>query len=364
MSSQSQKSAPIKLNKPVDLARQAQYEKIKFQNLTHEEVTEFDQRGFTFLHYAAYHGMWEKLPKRLQDPKYWQESKDGDTIYMSAFAGSRAEWIIKKNLSEKDILKRNKNGDFIAWMTTKNKTLYMLPKKSITLNVLTQEVPNEIELLPTSGNGTNLLIHEIAEHQLISVVPKKLITTELLSLRGLGRKSVFHLIADNSQALAIPKELWDRKTLTLQCREKITPLHSIAHSFPSLIPKDISLEDIIRKSKKGSTALHAWTRGFGWVNIPNRFITHESLHMTDEDRNTPLEIMISQYNQASSTKVAELEKLTQNKIVYALGRLEEEELKTLKSRIEEPISRLASKELGKHKIIKSLRNEDQNQIEI
>jgi hypothetical protein len=347
-----------KNRKPIEFARSVSYERINFEDLTEEDICEFDDTGYTLLHYIAKDGMWDHLPKKLQDKRYWQESPHGDTIYMAAYSGGRDEWIDKRELSESDILKRNSRGDFIAWIATKNKTLYMLPKKIITERVLRAPIKT-----PPPKEYKALLIHQIATHQMITAVSKGLLTQELLSRRDSSGKSTYHILASTQQSGSLPPHLWTRSALTLKSKDGETPLHDIAFNAPSLIPKTISLEEIIVKNDKGNTPLHSWCQGFGWVNIPNKFLTNETLNIVGEYE-SPLDILLFQYVNGMTAKNKQLEDLMRPKIVHVLKQLHTKKLLELVKDEKPAVSKLAIKEKARRKVIQLLASNPLKNIEI
>jgi hypothetical protein len=137
--------------RPVDLASSERYNMVDWAKLTEKDITEFDNKGKTFLHYVARHALWSHLPIPLRDKKYWQKSKDGETIYMSAFYSSCQSWIDKSDLTKEVILKKDTSGNFIALLATHRRNLNFLPKELITKDVLMEET---LEEDPLSLTGT------------------------------------------------------------------------------------------------------------------------------------------------------------------------------------------------------------------
>lgn len=257
---------------PTYLASRCEYKYIDWDSLTIKDITTLSKKGYTFLHYVAEHGYWQRLPIKLRDPKYWKESEQGSTIYICAYRGKDQDWIDKNSLTIEDLLKKNKIGQSIATLAAGAKNFAEIPK-----NIITKEVLLE----PVAEKKYDKLVHLLAQTGQLPSVPQELLTEELLSIKGRGGNTVFHLLAENNFTDDIKPELWTLKTLTLRSYDDTTPLHTIAQYKPHLLPKDITLKELTLKNREGFTPLHGWARGYNWREIPDKFLTRESLELKD-----------------------------------------------------------------------------------
>jgi hypothetical protein len=341
--------------RPVELASCGSYNQINWKKLTVTDITEFDDLGYTFLHYAARHSQWQSLPIALRDPQYWQDSKDGDTIYMSAYYSADQSWVDKTKLTIEDILKRNKEGNFLALLATHNRTLHTFPKSLITKDILLQKVPDKDELsLIDKTNGEDLLIHQIARHGQISVVPKEELSTEILSIKGTFGESVFHIIAQEQQEEDIPQELWTRETLTLKSPTGVTPLHAIVQWGQLTLPEEITLEDFLNKTDAGATPLHNWAKSSGWIAIPDKYLTKDTLDLKDGSKESLLEIILDNYTNGWASRDREFDKFMRSKISYCLKQAKDSTLKKLSKNPTPSTEPLVKSELVKRKVVKEL----------
>jgi hypothetical protein len=346
---------------PVDLASMGQYRKIDFAKLTPSEITKYDDMGYTLLHHIARHGRWELLPKHLQDKKYWKESQDGDTILISAFYGDDQSWINKEDLTEEEILKTNATGEFIAHMAVKQKRLYTIPNPSITERVLTKKLTESHQ--PTASieaRGGDMLIHEIAKLDQIHIISKPLLTEDLLSQKGTWGDSVYHLVAPEPQANSIPKKLWTLNAMRLRNDQLLTPLHGITQHNDHLVPSDISLKDLLMRSKSGDTPLHSWARGNGWINIPEKFIDGKTLNIKGPRNTTPLELIISNFKDKLTSKKPEDIKIMKTKLKIILSKSDKQSLMTLRKETHHETSKLIKDEIAKRSILNNLSNKEKS----
>lgn len=345
---------PEEPERPVDYACSGLYSQIDFEKLTENDVTEFDNLGYTFLHHAARHGVWKRIPAQLREnKKLWKESKDGDSVYISAYYSADQSWIIKNELSEEDILKRNHIGNFIAHMATRNRTLYTYPKSLLTPKVLLQEVDNiEISTLSVKSTTKDKLIHQIARHNQLNTIPREIFSEELLSTRGVGEETPYHIIAGNEQAKAIPKELWTKKALSLTTETGVSPLHSIVLHTPDIIPRDIDLKSLLQKNSTGETPLHVWARNHKVMDIPDNFITKETLSLEGKYDHSLLEIIVIQYLNEHTFALPKTKSAWKRNISKILGKASEKTLESLKINVSPPT--LAQNELFKRKLMKKI----------
>jgi hypothetical protein len=347
-----------KLRRPVELASCGSYNQINWKKLTVKDITEFDELGYTFLHYGARHSQWQSLPIKLRDPKYWQEAKDGDTIYMAAYQSADQSWIDTSKLTKYDILKRNEEGSFLALLAAHNRTLHTFPKSLLTKDVLSQKTNDRdgLSLIDTT-NRVDLLIHQIARYGQISVVPKKELSIKLLSTKGTFGESVYHIIAQEQQAEDIPQELWTRETLTLKTPTGVTPLHALTSHGQNVFRDVAILEDFLHKSNQGTTPLHAWARRPHWISIPDKYLTKETLNLKGGFQETILEIILDNYKNGWASRDPDFDKLMRSKLSYALRQAKDSTLKKIAKSPPPSIEPLIKTELLKRRVVKEVSRE-------
>lgn len=337
-----------------DLASCGKYDHIDWYKLTAADVTEYNDRGYTLLHYAAKHGRWLDIPFKLRDKKYWRESKNGDTIYISAYLGTHQNWIDKTELTTADILKQNDKGESVATLSAENRSFRYLPKKIITKEVLTQ---------PIEPGSKDLVIHTLAANGQFECIPKRLITKELLLLQGSNNKTVFHIVAFDNDPKSIPKELWTRENLIVKDENGWTPLHNICTWDHNLIPKDITLEDLLLEADTNVTPLHKWASGPGWIDIPDEFLTKETLNLPNPGVSPPIYEIVEQYKMGWASRSPIIEVIMFNKIKKILSIVDTKTLKWLSKDKDPAITDLVKREMSKRKVVKELSKKEQS-IEI
>jgi len=324
---------PHKIYSLVDLARLGWFEQIKWSELKAKDITSFDRNGMTFLHYTAQHGRWQSLPLPLRDKKYWKDAKDGSSIYLCAFKGTDHSWIDKDDLTEDQILKKDKQGESIVSILVNKGQLYRLPRNSITTKVLRDKYQQAD--LKTQKSYESCLIHLIARKDQIKCVPSHLLTEANLSIQGHYGESVYHILAERSQIHLLPKETLTKRSLTLKNAYGATPLVSLAENQPELIPKEFINPDLFYRdydAAKQETPLQAWAAGRGWQEIPKSLLTKESISIGSPE--SPIDHILQNY--AQETKgVSVIDKILVSKIVDLLKLVETKELQRLKRQEEE-----------------------------
>jgi hypothetical protein len=347
--------------KPVELASCGQYSQINWKRLTVKDITEFDDLGYTLLHHCARHSQWQSLPIKLRDPKYWQEARDGDTIYMAAYYSADQSWVNTSQLTKKDILKRNKEGKFLALLATHNKTLHTLPKSLITREVILEKVQEAQTNLNKKNtphksklDSKNLLIHEIARYGQISAIPKNLLSEKLLSIKGTSGESVYHILAQEEQAEEIPKNLWTRDALTLKSPQGVTPLHYIVRQGADVMPETITLKDFLNETIIGETPLHSWAKSSYWISIPDKYLTQETLGLKGSFKESILEIILDNYQNGWASREPEFNEFMGSKISYALSQAKDSTFKEISKNPAPAIQPLVKNELIKRKLVKKI----------
>ena len=174
------------------------------------------------------------------------------------------EW---HKLTQKEITERDKKGfSFLMHIISYGHWTNLPPKfKEFSL---TQPATDE-----------DKIIHLMARNGKLNTIPKKFITEEMLSLKGNKKESVYHLLAQENYPHHIDESLWTRKALTLTSYDDCTPLHSLVQYQPKLLPKDITLEDLLLPNIDGETPLYMWARSSHWSEIPDKFLTKKTLEL-------------------------------------------------------------------------------------
>lgn len=342
---------------PVDLAAVKSFDDIDWDNLTDEDILEFDFEGFTLLHYVARAGLWGWLPRKLQDKKYWREAQNGDTILMAAFSSQNTSWINPKDLTRGVILKKNQQGQSILTNAIAGRIFGRIPKSLITRDIL---LLGELEM--------DRVIHSLARLEQFGQIDKKHLDYEVLALRGSYNESVYHILAVDHSMRRLPKELITREAVTLKTEYGVMPLHAMAEFEWMLIPEDITLEDVCYPMKGSKqTPLHGWARGRGWLDIPDKFLTRESLLLVDRDNATPLSLICYHYHNlfyANFEGDVELKQRVETKMTKILQKLPVSELKKLDMNEAYYLSPLIRAELSKRKAIRTVLKGDTIGLEL
>lgn len=332
---------PLSPMSPLQLACQDRYEDINFKKLKEGDILEANHDGQTLLHLAAADGQWALIPKQFQDKKYWKTDMLGNSIYMAGLLNSKkTSWIDKEKLTEGDILQKNSLGQSIALHAAMNVYFNQLPKSAITTEVLTQKSEQD-----------DRIIHIIAKSEQFSCIPKEIITRELLSLPGNYGESVYHILSGQKQLSLIPQKLLLKSELLKQSKTGITPLHRIAAHRPELMPKNVTLKDLLLKTKGGYTILHSWANNPNWVNIPNNFLTKQSLEIKDDRNMCPLDCLIDHYKNGWASREKNLAIAMRFKIKYVLTKISKGKLEVLAKDQSPAVTQLVKEEVLRRKII-------------
>jgi len=355
---------------PLSLAMAGYYSHIKWEELTAEDIKAKSPKGYTLLHHAAKHGYWERIPKELRDKKYWSETKNGSTILICAYQGKQQEWVDKKSLTTKDILKQNTNGDSIATLSAKAGRFLYLPQELITLEVLHQKIGKigKIGKATRTGkvnsNSNDTVLHQLARTNQLPALHKKYLTEEILSSKGNGDETIYHILSSNNIADQIPKELWTKKSLTLQTEDGTTPLHHICKyncDLLQLTPKGITLKDILLSTQRGTTPLHLWANTNKWYKIPDKFLTTETLELTSKLEPAPIHSILKQFKHMqvkSSLKITHYNHKMEEKLKFVLSKTSDKMLKNLYESSkpkEQAVTKFIKQEENKRKLLKKLK---------
>ena len=215
--------------------------------------------------------------------------------------------------------------------------------------------------LTQPAQGDDKIIHLMARKGKVNTIPKEFITDQLLSLKGNKGESAYHILAQENYANHIDKSLWTKKALTLKSNNGSLPLHSIVQCSPELLPEDITLEDILMQDNDGDSALYLWARGQRWDQIPDKFLTRQTLelkvgygafetlmhHIAHRFKNDQV-LWGTNYNNPLDTKMKKLLAKVSDKLLSSLLKDEDPSL-----------SRHLKAELAKRKMVKELSKSEQ-----
>ena len=265
------------------------------------------------------------------------------------------------NLTEKDLLANN--GAIVAWAID-HATFHELPKEAITAKVLLQEATNDtvkghrlIHLLamPVIGPPASMVKHPPLKH-----IPQEVFTHELLSTRTDSGETVYHLLAQSYVLECIPKELINKDSLLLETPDKRTVLHSVAVNIPELIPKEITLKEMLIRDKNNFTPLHGYACSSKWSDIPKEFLTKDSVEIEDREGKTPTDYILDEFG----FDVAYREKGTDHKriskVKHVLSLVSQDFLNKRTKLENHTITKLIEQELNKRKILKEINKTEQS----
>jgi hypothetical protein len=343
---------------PLILASFGQYDKINWKQLTPKDLEEVNGSGENLLHYVALAGLWNELPKQLQDKKYWTRTTSGTTILMQAAQSPDMDWVDPKDLTEREIIRKNKLGGSVISLAITHGNLKKIPKSSITDEVLTD-----------SNKSGDLIIHLIGKENEIKRVPKHLLTEELLCLKDSEGQTVYHILAAEGKLKNLPKSLLTVNGLTQRDNYNATPLLCMVDHEPELIPKELLTPEIMTQTQFGETPIHAWATGDRWMEMPLELITEETLK--SKAPYTLLYCLISQYdrNKAWCSDNKEIFDKMNKIFSKALQLGDKKDLLEVKKELEKSehkilpkgirkTSTLINKELTKRKVMKTINKKE------
>ena len=235
------------------------------------------------------------------------------------------------NLTERDLLANN--GEVVAWAIDRG-TFHEIPKEAITAKVLLQKATRG----PQKGHK---LIHMIAlvnadtapgKIPPLPHIPKEVFTHELLSAKEDSGESVYHMLAHGYALNCIPQELINRDSLLLTTNEGRTVLHSVAINCPRLIPKEITLKEMLLRDKNDFTPLHGYACSNRWTDIPKTFLTKESVEIKDKEGNTPTDYILEEFGFDVAYRDKKSDPKRISKVRHVLSLVSQDFLKTLVKR--------------------------------
>jgi hypothetical protein len=344
---------------PLFAASRNECKGINWNELTVADIQAQSKDGNTVLHYAAYYGCFEKIPKHLRNKKYWTTTHNGTTVLMSAFERGQISWVNPKDLTEEEILKKNGNGDSILTHAVFSNKLSIIPKSSLTKKILMGTL--------YSGEPT---IHGIIRTKQVGEVPREWLTEEVLYQKDKNGDTAYHKLAHQYLERAViqkpmAEEIWNQRSLTIRSYDGTTPLHILASENANLIPKDcLTPENLELKDGKNQSVWHYWARGTSWRNLPTELLREEDLlQEDDENGRTPLWYLCTKFidfPDFNSSKTADADKKFISKV---FSQLSERGLEIAKSYKITLIRKLVLKELVKRKINK-ITHQTQDYIKI
>jgi hypothetical protein len=333
---------------PLSLAMSNQYGKIDWGKLTEEDISRKTQSGHTLLHYCAKDGYWKKLPTKLKQKKYWTQSSDGETVPLIAMQGIYEGQFNFKTLKTEDLLIKTSQKQSVATLACRKGCFHYLPKDIITLEVLSE---------PIEFNDQDTILHRLARSARMSVVPKQFLTPQTLSNKGRYGETIYHILTEGKIYSLIPKEQWTKKNLTLQSDNGVTPLHNICQHNPEIIPKDVTLEDLLIPSSEGTTAFHCWAASSKWADIPEKFLSKKSLEMETKSEQSPISLIIWQARNISK----EDDPKAHTKLKLMLQKISAKILKNLyqKAPQNEILTKMLKQEMFKRKLLEKMSDKSQ-----
>lgn len=269
------------------------------------------------------------------------------------------------SLTEQDLLANS--GEIVSWAIDRG-TFHEIPKEAITAKVLLQKATRG----PQKGHK---LIHMIA---LVNAdtdsgkippfphIPKEVLTHELLSAKEDSGESVYHMLAHSNTLNCIPQGLINKDSLLLTTDEDRTVLHSVAINCPHLIPKEITLKEMLLRDKNDFTPLHSYACSNRWTDIPKAFLTKESVEIKSREGNTPTDYILEEFGFDVAYRDKESDPKRISKVRHVLSLVSQDFLKTLVKRkgIENiSLLNLIKQEEFKRSLLNKLSEEGQN-IEI
>jgi ankyrin repeat protein len=341
---------------PIFAAAYNQCKGINWDNLTELDIKSKSQDGNTLLHYAAYYGCFEKIPKDLRNKKYWTETHNKTTVLMSAFERGKIPWVNPNDLTEEEIIKENGNKDSILTHAIFSKNLAVIPKTSLTKKVLMHPLYSR-----------EPAIHAIIRTNQIGELPPSCLNKEILSHKNENGDTGYHKIAQNHHDKAtlqnlIAIGLWDQETLTLKASDHSTPLHILASKNAHMIPKKyLTKENLNLKDHRNQSVWHYWTGGSSWMSLPIELATEKDLLEKDnENGKTPLWYLTTKFVDLPGFNDNPTAKEEKKLMAKAIKKLSTKGLQIVKSYKIPAINKIVSQETIKRKICKICK-EDNNE---
>ena len=261
----------------------------------------------------------------------------------------RYDLIKWHKLTQKEITERDKKGiSFLMHIVSYGHWTNLPPKfKEFSLT--------------QPATGEDKIIHLMARNGKLNTIPKEFITEKLLSLKGNEEESVYHLLAQENYPHHIDKSLWTKKALTLTSYDDCTPLHAIVRYQPELLPKDITLADLLLPNKDEETPIYMWARGSHWSEIPDKFLTKKTLelkvgygnfetivHHICENFKNDMVLKSPEFITPLSIKMKKILSKINDKILHSLGKDKNPDL-----------AKYVGNELAKRKLVKELSQSEQ-----
>ena len=200
----------------------------------------------------------------------------------------------------------------------------------------------------------------MVKHPPLKHIPQEVFTHELLSTRTDSGETVYHLLAQSYVLECIPKELINKDSLLLETPDKRTVLHSVAVNIPELIPKEITLKEMLIRDKNNFTPLHGYACSSKWSDIPKEFLTKDSVEIEDREGKTPTDYILDEFG----FDVAYREKGTDHKriskVKHVLSLVSQDFLNKRTKLENHTITKLIEQELNKRKILKEINKTEQS----
>jgi hypothetical protein len=245
---------------PLQLACQARYGEIDWENLTLDTLKEKNSFGETLLHHLI-------RVKPLHSP--WDtDHKNPETEYLRV--QSQLDKIPKELLCD-EILKQK---------TNEAESIYLLLAKSGNLQDISKNLITKSMLLEEPENGESILFEIISKKQLELVDPKFIEEGILLEECKQLNTTYLHICAMLGELKKIPKELWMDK-LGLKDKNGSNLLHWAADGvFEGYPVNEETIKLMKEKNKEGNTPLHNLR---DITTLPREFIDKETLYSKNKN---------------------------------------------------------------------------------
>ena len=217
----------------------------------------------------------------------------------------------------------------------------------------------EFSLYQNNDGNNEKIIHLMARIGKVKTIPNDLITHDLLSLKNKGGETVYHFLAHLGYVHHIPQEMWTRNALTLPNDSGETPLHTITKFNSNVIPKDITLDDLLLKNEHGQTPLRSWADSSNWHQIPDKFITQETLNLPHGNI-TMFDTIIHLYKIDVDNSLHRHRKALENKFKKILRKANDNDIEKLCEDPDPILHNPAKQEASKRKLVRKLSQSEQS----
>lgn len=255
-----------------------------------------------------------------------------------------ADW---SKLTKEDLIEKDGNHSFLHYVILHDHWAK-----------LSKEL-KEFSLTQTNDEDEEI-IHLMVRMGKVKTIPEDLLTHELLSSKGPSGNSVYHTLTEWGYIHDVPKKLWTQESLTLPNDFGVTPLHNLLQFNCDVIPKSITLDDLLLKANDGQTPLLSWAKSLNWSKIPDKFLTKETLATPDDKDNTVFDIISHSYQVEVANGVFNNKKTLEEKFRNVLSKANDISIKNLCENPDPILHTPARQEASKRKLVKRLSQSEQS----